>query len=86
MGEERYIGNDLKEGGRGMSEILFRPCLEELRETYNPHPWHPVAWNGNRGQHRYALEDATELDKTKLCGFSTQANYTDRATAPCRRS
>jgi hypothetical protein len=27
-----------------------------------------------------------ELTKTKLHGFSQQANYTDRATAACRRS
>jgi hypothetical protein len=26
------------------------------------------------------------LKKTKLLGFSPQANYTDRATAACRRS
>jgi hypothetical protein len=28
----------------------------------------------------------TKLKKTKLRGLSTQANYTDRATAACRRS
>jgi hypothetical protein len=27
-----------------------------------------------------------QLHKTKLRGFSPQANYTDRATAACRRS
>jgi hypothetical protein len=32
-------------------------------------------------------QDANNKDnKTKLRGFSPQANYTDRATAACRRS
>jgi hypothetical protein len=30
-------------------------------------------------------DEDTKL-KTKLCGFSPQANYTNRATAACRRS
>jgi hypothetical protein len=30
--------------------------------------------------------ETKKLKKTKLCGFNPQANYTDRATAACRRS
>jgi hypothetical protein len=32
------------------------------------------------------LQDAVNTLKTKHHGFSRQANYTDRATAACRRS
>jgi hypothetical protein len=32
------------------------------------------------------LDDIGARLEYKLCGFSRQANYTDRATATCRRS
>jgi hypothetical protein len=36
--------------------------------------------------HDCSKYEVLETDKTKLRGFSPQANYTDRATAVCRRS
>jgi hypothetical protein len=30
--------------------------------------------------------DSKKYKKTKICGFSPQGNYTDRATATCQRS
>jgi hypothetical protein len=38
------------------------------------------------GRSRMLLNLGTYLPTYKLCGFSPQANYTDRATAACRRS
>jgi hypothetical protein len=32
------------------------------------------------------IHNQTQTNKNKLCGFSPQANSTDRATAACRRS
>jgi hypothetical protein len=35
---------------------------------------------------QWGCHDITKLKKTKLHGLSPRANYTDRATAACRRS
>jgi hypothetical protein len=35
---------------------------------------------------RTGAEENCFILESKLCGFSPQANYTDRATATCRRS
>jgi hypothetical protein len=34
----------------------------------------------------FDLQPEIKKTKTKLCGLSQQSNYTDRATAACRRS
>jgi hypothetical protein len=52
-----------------------------------------VPKNDRKGKHTNTQSYAHEMGsgamiyiKTKLRGFSPQANYTDRATAACRRS
>jgi hypothetical protein len=40
----------------------------------------------SRSPRKSVRKGSREIKKTKLRGFSPQANYTDRATAACRRS
>jgi hypothetical protein len=56
--------------------------IHYLEEADRSIPGIDVSWEYYNG----VMKVDPKLNYTKLRGFSLQANYTDRATAACRRS